>query len=306
MVLLKVKSDNKLEKLKEIPFKKEKEIQTLIELNLKEIFGLEFVASEFALENLRIDTLAFDNETKSFVIIEYKKDKNFSLVDQGLAYLSLLFDRKSDFILKYNECKNKNLRKEDVDWSQSKIVFISPQFTEYQKRTSIFKDLPLELWEISRYENDIILINKINLNKTSESIAKLSSINSKIQKISREIKIYTEEDHFKNIPDDIMETYEELKNRILNLGKDIEIKPRKRYIGFVANTNFVDVHLQKSQIKIWINLRKGELEDPKNLARDVSNVGHWGNGDYEIIIKPDSDLDYIMYLIKQSYDKNRS
>ena len=56
----------------------------------------------------------------------------------------------------------------------------------------------------------------------------------------------------------------------------------------------MDIHLQKSQIKVWINLTKGELEDPKNLARDVSKIGHWGNGDYEIIIKPNSDLDYLM------------
>jgi hypothetical protein len=39
---------------------------------------------------LRIDTLAFDDESKGFVIIEYKKDRNFSVVDQGMAYLKFL------------------------------------------------------------------------------------------------------------------------------------------------------------------------------------------------------------------------
>jgi len=58
------------------------------------------------------------------------------------------------------------------------------------------------------------------------------------------------------IPEDIISTYEELKERILNLGDNIEIRPRKPYIGFITNTNFVDVHPQKSQIKIWINLKK--------------------------------------------------
>jgi hypothetical protein len=46
-------------------------------------------------ENLRIDTLAFDNESKAFVIIEYKKDRNFSVVDQGMAYLNLMLNKKS-------------------------------------------------------------------------------------------------------------------------------------------------------------------------------------------------------------------
>ena len=42
----------------------------------------ELIKSEFALNNLRIDTLAYDNENSSFVIIEYKRDRNFSVIDQ--------------------------------------------------------------------------------------------------------------------------------------------------------------------------------------------------------------------------------
>jgi len=64
------KIDKKLEYIKEKPFKLEKEIQELTEHNLKLIFGLDFVKSEFALNNFRIDTLAFDYESNSFVIIE--------------------------------------------------------------------------------------------------------------------------------------------------------------------------------------------------------------------------------------------
>jgi hypothetical protein len=48
------------------------------------------------LHELRIDTFAFDNESKAFVIIEYKKDRNFSVVDQGLAYLNLMLNNKDD------------------------------------------------------------------------------------------------------------------------------------------------------------------------------------------------------------------
>lgn len=90
----------KLERIKEIPFAKEKEgIQRVIESNLKIVFGLDFIKTEYSLGGLRIDTLAFDNDAKSFVIIEYKKDKNFSVIDQGYAYLALLLNNKSDFIL---------------------------------------------------------------------------------------------------------------------------------------------------------------------------------------------------------------
>jgi predicted transport protein len=62
--------------------------------------------------------------------------------------------------------------------------------------------------------------------------------------------------------------------------------------------------LQKNQIKIWLNLKKGELIDNNNVTRDVSSIGHWGNGDYEIKLEKGDDVDYLMTLIKQSYKKH--
>jgi hypothetical protein len=61
---------NKLKQIKATNFKKEDELQKLIESNLDEVFGLEFIASQFTLKKFRIDTLAFNNQTKSFVILE--------------------------------------------------------------------------------------------------------------------------------------------------------------------------------------------------------------------------------------------
>ena len=71
-------------------------MQTLVESNLQTIFTLMIVRSEFGLHGFRIDTLAFDKESKAFVIIEYKKDRNLSVVDQGIAYLNLMLNNKAD------------------------------------------------------------------------------------------------------------------------------------------------------------------------------------------------------------------
>lgn len=102
MPLFSIKGD-RLERVKEVPFKSErKDIQHTTESSLKEVFGFEFVKSELELGNLRIDTLAFDNENKSFVIIEFKIDQSFSVIDQGYAYLGLLLNNKAEFILEYN------------------------------------------------------------------------------------------------------------------------------------------------------------------------------------------------------------
>jgi predicted transport protein len=304
MPLFSIKSD-RLERVKEVPFKNErKDIQHTTESSLKEVFGFEFVKSELALGNLRIDTLAFDNENKSFVIIEYKIDQSFSVIDQGYAYLGLLLNNKAEFILEYNERKGQSLKRDDVDWSQSKVIFVSPQFTKYQKQAINFRDLPIELWEVSKFENGTLMFNQLKSPETSESITKVSPRSDIVQKVSREIKVYTEEDHLSGLPSEIIELYQELKERLLSLGDNIEVRPRKKYVCFVAGTNFVDVHPQKSQLKLWINLSKGELDDPKNIARDVSDIGHWGNGDYETLVKSTDDLQYLMTLIKQSFAKH--
>ncbi len=76
---------DRLEHIKETSFKLEKEIQKLTEVNLSTVLKLEFIRSEFSLNQFRIDTLAFDKEANAFVIIEYKRDKTFSVIDQGLC-----------------------------------------------------------------------------------------------------------------------------------------------------------------------------------------------------------------------------
>ncbi len=292
---------NVLNSLKEKPFKLEKDIQKIVENNLEQMSGYRFIKSEFILKNSRIDTLAFDEENRSFVIIEYKRDRNYSVVDQGVSYLNLMLEYKADFIVEYNESKKQNLKRSDVDWSQSKVLFIAPSFTDFQRQSSNFKDLPIELWEIKRFDNEIIVINPIKKSQSAPSIKQVQNKEeSNIGKVVEEIKVYTEEDHLGGKPEDIVELYETYKNAILNLAPDIEVYPKKLYIAFKKDKNLADIHIQQKGLKIWINMHKGDLDDPKKIANDVSRKGHWGNGDYELNVSDTNNLEYIMSLIKQT------
>jgi predicted transport protein len=288
-----------LSQLKEKPFKLEREIQNLFEQNLTLLTGLEFVKSEFTIKGKRIDTLAYDTQSNAFIIIEYKRDKNVSVVDQGFTYLSLMLENKADFVLTYNETLNKSLHSGKVDWSQTRVVFVSPSFTENQRLATNFKDIAIELWEIKRYENDLISITPIKKTRAAESIKPITQQNSKIKSVTDEIKVYSEEDHLNSASDDIIELYESYKNAIQNLADDIEIVPKKLYIAFKKDKNISDMVILKKGLKIFINLKKGQLDDPKGLTKDVSETGHWGNGDYELIVSDTSNIEYIMSLIKQ-------
>jgi len=285
-------------------FNSESQIQELIEKNIDLLYHLQYVRSEFQLHGLRVDTLAFDQLTQSFVIIEYKLNKNFSVIDQGFSYLALLLNNKADFILEYNERNNSYIKKDSVDWSQSKVIFISPSFTTYQKQSTNFKDLPMELWEIKQFQDNSISLNELIPTQSAESIKTVSKKNSSFEKVTKEVKKITEDDHLNRIPEKIITLYEKLKKTVLDLGGDISIRPKTIYIGFIRSSNFLDVILQKSKIILVLNLKKGTLIDPQKLSRDVSHIGHWGNGDYEIHLSSDKKLDYVISLIKQAYQKS--
>lgn len=300
------KIGEKLDFIKEFPFKFEKDIQTLVEKNLKVLLHLDFIRSEFSLSNFRIDTLAFDTETKAFVIVEYKRDKNFSVIDQGYAYLSLMLNNKADFILEFNESQPTTLKRTDVDWSQSKVIFISPQFTNYQREAINFKDLPIELWEIKRFENDTISFDQIQKTSAKESIKTISRNDQTVEAVNKEVKVFTEQDHLQKVDFETRELYEQVKERLIALEDNVTTQPKKQTIGFKVDNNiFCDVVLQGKGLKIYVNLKSGDLQDQKQIARDVSNVGHWGNGSYEIKLSDLEDIDYIISLLKQSLRKNK-
>ena len=212
-----------------------------------------------------------------------------------------MLEYKADFIIEYNESQKENLKRSDIDWSQSKVIFVAPSFTEFQRQSSNFKDLPIELWEIKRFENNIISINPIKKTQSAPSIKQVKTKDdSTITKVTNEIKVYTEDDHLTGKSEDVIELYEVFKNAILNLDSYIEALPKKLYVAFRKDKNIADIHVQQKGLKIWINLHKGDLDDPKKLANDVSRKGHWGNGDYELMVTDTQNLEYIMSLIKQT------
>lgn len=295
-------SGEKLEEIKEIPFKKEIELHKLCEGNLENIFGLKFVKREFSFNNFRLDTLAFDESSKAFVIIEYKNTSSFSVIDQGYAYLSLLLNNKAEFILEYNENCKTSLKRDDVDWSQSRVIFVSPSFNNYQKESINFKDLPFELWEVKKFSNNTVYFNNIKPSKTFESIKTITKTNTQAKAVIDEVIVYTEEDHYKNSTEEIIDLYSRIKEFIISLNDNITIKVKKLEIGFVYNNKImVDILLQKKGLKIWLNAKMGTIDDSKRISKDMSMTGHWGNGDYEIQISDDEELEYVFSLIKQLY-----
>ena len=307
--------NKKLTQVESKPFNLEKDIQTIIEENTQELFNLQFVTTEFSVGDFRIDSLCFDEENKSFVIIEYKKGKSYSVIDQGYSYLSLMLNNKSDFILEYNENNKDSLKRDDVDWSQSRIIFISPSFNTYQKNSVNFKDVPFELWEIKRFSNNVISLNQ-HLPSSKESIQKIEgNKNSVIKSVSREVKVYDEDSHLDTMSEKNKSLFFKLKEELLTF-EDVVLDSKKHYISFKKNNVIVCYTLcRKEHLIIEIvkgNLRtdglksKGffTLDDPKKVSRIMNFKFKDGTKReyYQIKLSNLNDVGYFMMLIKQKYD----
>ena len=97
--------------------------------------------------------------------------------------------------------------------------------------------------------------------------------------------------------------FDEFRKAVLALDPGISEEILKLYVAYKAETNFVDVVPQKSRLRLSLNLRFHELHDPRGLAKDVTNLGRWGNGDAEVGLSKLEELPYVMGLVRQAFEK---
>ena len=313
MKLFKLQS-NVLEDVEGIPFQKERDIQNLIEGNMSTVFGFTMIKSEFSVGNYRIDTLCYDEERNSFVIVEYKKGASYSVIDQGFSYYQLMLNNKSDFILVLSQHLGKILGVNDIDWGESRIVFISPSFNSYQKDSVNFKNLPFELWEIKRYSNNTIVLNQHKSNSKEEIQSLNGAGQDIISEVKKEVKSYTFEEHYQKTNEGVLETFTQLKEVMEELG-DVEYVPKKPYISLLyQSTAIAHFYFQKQRVRIDVmrgnekvdgsfSKKFFEMDDPKGISKSGNWVwktgvkGHY----YSISLDSNSDVDYLMFLLKQKY-----
>ena len=295
------------------PFSLEKDIQALVEKNLENLFGLEFVSTEFKVGDYRIDTLAFDRDSSAFVIIEYKKGHSYSVIDQGYSYLSAMLQSRAEFILEHNEKSGEVLKRDDIDWSQTKVIFVSPSFNPFQKNSVNFKDVPFELWEIKRFSGDLVVLEQ---HKTSShnSIKQFQKGNSTISNVSSEIHVSNETDHTSKASEECVAIWNNIKDYFAGL-EDVRYKVIKKYISINKNNKGVCfVRIRKDSLLIDVvrgNISAEEkksknffsFDDPKGLCveKDRAYVDQ-RRYSYKLEINSKTNLDYALWLLKQKYD----
>ncbi len=302
-------NDTQLKRINEQKIGLEKQLQALTEKNLPEIFCLQFIATEFEHNNLRIDTLAFDQETNAFVIIEYKRDRSFSVIDQGYAYLALLLNNKAEFILEYNEKTGKRLQRDSIDWSQSRVIFVANSFTVHQQQAINFKDLPIEIWEVKQYDNGTILYNELKAQDTSASIKTVTNKNNTIQKVSSEVKVYSLSDHFGPSKEHARELYQLLREKLQPLEPHLQENIRHAYVGLSLRDNGLDtlvyIQPQRDRLRLIIpRMYPKDVNDPlKKLVYKKNSFERKNTPETILDVSNEEDVDYAVTILRQARAK---
>jgi len=283
----------------------ERNLQKLFENNLEEILDIIFLAHEYSTSfGGRIDTLGID-KNGSPCIIEYKKNQNDNVINQGLSYLRWLLDHKADFEIL---CQSKKMSIK-IEWDSPRVICIAESYNKFDLDTADILPINVELLRYRIYDDEILYLEPENYQKvriSTSGIVKKSKQGK--EKMERLQKTYSVDDHLAGIDKQTVVLFQALREKILSLDESIIEEAKAKYIAYKISTNFTDIVVEQCGLKIFLNVKSGQLNDPQKLARDLTQpkpIGHWGNGDYEVKLKKDSELEAVFALIKQSYDLNK-
>ncbi|GAA6786868.1 DUF262 and DUF1524 domain-containing protein [Helicobacter pylori] len=153
---------------------------------------------------------------------------------------------------------------------------------EIKKRANDLADLALKIWTYPKLDAETLEKYKPKKDKKENKVYDLSS--------------YKFSSHSKELFDILSKEIKALDERITeNFNQD--------YISYKFSKNFVDIVVQTKDLKLYLNMKFNELQDEKNLARDMTNKGHLGNGDIEVKLETKENIPYCLGLIKQALEK---
>ena len=271
---------------KEIPFESEYELHKLTELHLEELFGLKLVGSEIQKEDLRFDSLAFDEKTNSFVIIEYKNELNLNVLGQVRDYHTLLLKNKKYYCDRLENSKN-------IDFDSTRVMIIGPEFTDEQVENSEDLDFPVEFYLITLFETDddngYVIYKQIN-----KEFKKKIDINLNSIRLSKESLL-------KDKSQEIIDLYRDFEKNLLDEFDDLNLKYLVDAVSIKAQNEFICLINVKNSIKIHYYTKK--LDDRENKTRDISKITTGGPLSHYELTLTSGNTDYAIDLIKQVYDQ---
>lgn len=287
--LFNISTSNKSTQIKSKSLKLERQIQNIVEKNLEELFGIKFLASEYIIDNGRVDTLGLD-ENNCPVVIEYKLNSNTNIINQGLFYLDWFMEHKAEFDIL---CREKLGAKIDIDWDNPRLLCIATDFNKYDDNAIKQINRNIELIRYTLFEKDLLMIQLASA--VSEKTRTTNTSGDKYICHRIEYRLTTTN---KNI----IEYTKELDEYILNLGDDIQKKELRNYWAYKTIKNFACLVVNQEKLDVYVTIDYQNIEKPQSNVKDVKGKGHWGTGNTVVFISNEEELEYTKDLIKKIYN----
>jgi uncharacterized protein with ParB-like and HNH nuclease domain/predicted transport protein len=174
-----------------------------------------------------------------------------------------------------------------------------------------FKNSPLKLnsglGQLEQWTEDTIKTRAEKLAGMAVDVWKAPSLPAEVLATYRPKKAasagYVMDDHPLLLVSPRRELFEAFRKEVTALDPCVVEEFLKHYVAYRADTNFVDVKPQTKGLRLALNMAFPDLNDPRGLCRDVSAVGHWGNGDVEVSLSSLNELPYVMGLVRQSFER---
>ena len=270
----------------------EKELQNIIEKNMYDFFAVRFLDSEYRIDNGRMDSIGID-ENNCPVIFEYKCHSNENVINQGLFYLNWLLEHKANFKLLVLEKLGQQIANE-IDWSMPRVICIASDFNKYDEEAIKQINRNVSLIRYKKYDNDLLLFELLNTNTVAPIEQDLTQ-KKQLEKTSLQ--------QYENAPKKFKDMYDELKDFILSLGDDVSENTLKLYSAFKKIKNFATLEIYQTKILLNVKLNPDNFSLTESL-RDVREIGHWGCGDLQLILKSEKEVNLAKDLLQKAYDEN--
>ncbi len=274
----------------------EKSLQHLMEQHLEDLLGVRFVASEHSTGEKhggRIDTLGID-ENGCPVIIEYKRSTNENVINQGLFYLDWLMDHKADFVLLVSEKLGKGAA-DAIAWGIPRLLCIAGDFTKYDEHAVQQIGRNIELIRYRHY-GDLLLLELLNAGRPQTVAQPLG------QDGRKKYRDKTVSEQLEQADQGTKDRFEAVKAYLVALGDDVQVSTLKRYVAFKRIRNFACVEAKQRVLTVYLRLDPDAVKLERGFTRDVREIGHWGTGDLEVVIRTDDDLRRSEPLFARAYD----
>jgi predicted transport protein len=287
----------------------EKSLQKTFEDNLEALLGIKFLASEHAtgpVHGGRVDTLGVD-EDGCPVIIEYKRSVNENVINQGLFYLDWLLDHRKEFQWLVMEKLGSDVAKE-IDWSAPRLICIAGDFTRYDEHAVKQIARNIELIRYRRFDDNLLLLELVRAPKqTKTAISPILQGDGSNEITESDAEAYLSQQIAYRISQSdqfLRDLFEAVRQFLIGLGDDVQMKELKYYIAFKRIKNFacLEVFPQARTVTIHLKIDPATVDLEEGFSRDVTNIGHFGTGDLQLSLKSMDDFSKAQPLLRRSYE----